>query len=128
MYIHGDGNVGIQGNGINRCNSRILHPFRDLRLNYNGAVREIFLNIIMMIPFGFLYPIIKKTGIIKTVTMALLVSLIIECTQLLSSFWGGLASRSFDVTDLVTNTFGSLVGYLSFRILKPIIFKKLNEQ
>lgn len=29
-------------------------PFRDLRLNYNGAIREIILNTIMMMPFGFL--------------------------------------------------------------------------
>lgn len=105
-----------------------LIPFRDLRLNYYGAVREIFLNIIMMIPFGFLYPIIRKVGILKTVTVVFLFSLTIESTQLLSAFWGGLASRSFDVTDLVTNTFGGLVGYLFFSTLKPIIFKILNEQ
>ena len=105
-----------------------LIPFRDLRLNYYGAVREIFLNIIMMIPFGFLYPIIRKVGILKTVTVVFLFSLTIESTQLLSAFWGGLASRSFDVTDLITNTFGGLVGYLLFSILKPIIFKILNEQ
>jgi glycopeptide antibiotics resistance protein len=100
-----------------------LIPFRDLRLNYYGAVREIFLNIIMMIPFGFLYPIIRKVGILKTVTVVFLFSLTIESTQLLSAFWGGLASRSFDVTDLITNTFGGLVGYLFFSTLKPIIFK-----
>lgn len=105
-----------------------LIPFRDLRLNYYGAVREIFLNIIMMIPFGFLYPIIRKVGILKTVTVIFLFSLTIESTQLLSAFWGGLASRSFDVTDLITNTFGGLVGYLFFSTLKPIIFKILNEQ
>lgn len=103
-------------------------PFRDLRLNYYGSVREIFLNIIMMMPFGFLYPIIRKAGILRTVITAFLFSLTIECTQLSSAFWGGLASRSFDVTDLITNTFGGLVGYFLFSILKPIIFKVLNEQ
>ena len=82
----------------------------------------------MMIPFGFLYPIIRKVGILKTVTVVFLFSLTIESTQLLSAFWGGLASRSFDVTDLITNTFGGLVGYLFFSTLKPIIFKILNEQ
>ena len=49
-----------------------LIPFRDLRLNYHGSVREIFLNVIMMMPFGFLYPIIKKSGILKTVAMCFL--------------------------------------------------------
>lgn len=37
-----------------------LIPFRDLKLNYYGSLREIILNIIMMMPFGVLYPIIKK--------------------------------------------------------------------
>ena len=40
-------------------------PFRNLRLNYYGSIREILLNVIMMIPFGFLFPIIKKSGILK---------------------------------------------------------------
>jgi len=105
-----------------------LVPFRDLSSNYSGSVREIFLNVIMMMPFGFLYPIIKKSGILKTVAMCFLFSLAIESTQLLSAFWGGLASRSFDVTDLITNTFGGLLGYLFFIILKPITLRILNEQ
>ena len=31
-------------------------PFRDLRLHYGGAVREVVLNVLMMAPFGFLLP------------------------------------------------------------------------
>ncbi|WP_429087478.1 VanZ family protein [Brassicibacter mesophilus] len=105
-----------------------LIPFKDLRLNYYGSVREIILNVIMVMPFRFLYPIIKKAGILKTVTMCFLFSLTIESTQLLSAFWGGLASRTFDVTELITNTFGGLLGYLFFSVLKPTIFRILNEQ
>lgn len=41
-------------------------PFRDLMLKYDGAIREILLNILMMVPFGYLYPTIKKKGAIKT--------------------------------------------------------------
>ena len=105
-----------------------LIPFRDLRLNYYGSVRVIILNVIMMMPFGFLYPIIRKSGILKTVAICFLFSLAIESTQLLSAFWGGLSSRTFDVTDLITNTFGGLLGYLFFIILKPTILRMLNEQ
>lgn len=82
----------------------------------------------MMMPFRFLYLIIKKAGILKTVTMCFLFSLTIESTQLLSAFWGGLASRTFDVTELITNTFGGLLEYLFFSVLKPTIFRILNEQ
>lgn len=102
-------------------------PFRDLILNYNGAIREIILNVIMMMPFGFLYPIIRNRGIPKTVALTFLFSIIIEGSQLLSAWWGSLHSRSFDVTDLITNTFGGFIGYLIFIVLRPVIHKILKE-
>jgi len=119
-FINGTNNIFLET--VN------LIPFKDLRLNYYGAIREIILNVIMIMPFGFLYPIIKKSGILKTVAVCFLFSLLIESTQLLSAFWGGLSSRTFDVTDLITNTFGGLLGFLFFIILKPTIFRILNEQ
>ena len=36
-----------------------LIPFRDLRLNYE-VIREIILNIIMMVPFGFYTPLLRR--------------------------------------------------------------------
>lgn len=98
-------------------------PFRDFYHNYLGAKREIILNIIMMIPFGFLYPFIRNKKLVATVSLTFFFSLIIECTQLLGSYWAILHARSFDVTDLITNTFGGFVGYFIFVILKPIIRK-----
>lgn len=103
-----------------------FQPFRDLILNYNGAFREIILNVIMMMPFGFLYPIIKRKNIINTVVSTLIFSLIIESSQLLSAWWGSLDSRSFDVTDLITNTIGGLIGYFIFIIFRPAIYKLLD--
>lgn len=102
-------------------------PFRDLRLNYQGAVREIILNIIMLMPFGFLYPLIKREGLIKTVFLSFLFSLAIESAQLLSAWWGSLSSRAFDVTDLITNTFGGLVGYIVYVILRPALVKVIKK-
>lgn len=103
-----------------------FQPFRDLILNYNGAFREIILNVIMMMPFGFLYPIIKRKNILNTVVSTLIFSLIIESSQLLSAWWGSLDSRSFDVTDLITNTIGGLIGYIIFIIFRPAIYKVLD--
>lgn len=53
-------------------------PFRDYIQNYGGATREIILNIIMMMPFGFLYPMIKRSGLVRTVATTFLFSLAIE--------------------------------------------------
>lgn len=96
-------------------------PFRDLLLNYRGAEREIVLNVIMLMPFGFLYPLIKNKGIVMTVLLSFLFSLTIECTQLLSIYWDSLYVRSFDVTDLITNTIGGFVGYIIYFSVKPIL-------
>jgi glycopeptide antibiotics resistance protein len=112
-FINGTNNLFIES--IN------LIPFRDLRLNYGGAIREIILNIIMMVPFGFLYPIIKKKGVLRVTISTFLFSFVIEILQLMSAWWGGLSSRSFDVTDLITNTFGGLIGYIIFIVLRPLI-------
>lgn len=102
-------------------------PFRDLMANYSGAARELLLNVIMMMPFGFLYPIAKKKGVLRTVALTFTFSLLIESSQLLSAWWGGLHSRTFDVTDLLTNTFGGLLGYLIFLALRPAVQKILKE-
>lgn len=101
-------------------------PFRDLILDHKGAIREIILNVIMMMPFGFLYPTITKRGILSTVALTFFFSLIIECSQLLSAWWGGLHSRTFDVTDLITNTLGGLIGFLIFIVLRPVVNKILK--
>lgn len=118
----------ISFNGTNNLfmETANLIPFRDVRLHYDGAIREVILNIIMMIPFGILYPSIKKKGIFKTVLITLFFSLFIELSQLLSVWWNGVSPRIFDVTDLITNTFGGLIGYLVFIVIKPIVFKNVN--
>lgn len=102
-------------------------PFRDLKAGYVGAKKEVILNIIMMMPFGFLYPMIKESGIIRIILLAFLFSLAIESLQLLSTWSGSLYARSFDVTDLITNTFGGLIGYLLFVLCHPFVFNILKK-
>lgn len=38
VYIHGDGNVGIQGNGISKRNVKIIHPYTN---DNRGGVRPV---------------------------------------------------------------------------------------
>lgn len=53
-------------------------------------------------------------------------SLFIELVQLLYC-WGGVSyARNFDITDLVTNTFGGLIGYIVYIVFKPVIIKVLE--
>lgn len=122
--------ISILESGTNNLfvESANLIPFRDLKANYTGAEMEIVLNVIMMIPFGFLYPVIRGKGILNTVVLTLLFSLFIEGSQLLSTWWGSANPRSFDVTDLITNTFGGLIGYFIYIIFKPHIHRILKEE
>ncbi len=92
-----------------------LVPFIDVSLRRGDFLRQIGLNIIMTIPFGFLFPFTQnKTAVFgKTVLFCFLMSLGIELLQPLIS---GL--RSSDITDLITNV---IVGILSQFNLKWLI-------
>lgn len=93
-------------------------PFDDYFSGRGDTVRQIILNVIMMIPFGFLLPIVKKRNILSILFRIFLFSMGIELTQpLINGF------RSADITDLITNTIGGLLGYLLYLIFKPLINK-----
>lgn len=95
-----------------------LIPFNDYILGRGDTVRQILLNVIMMMPFGFLLPIVKKHTMLSCLLWTSLLSLGIELTQpLINGF------RSADITDLITNTIGGFLGYLLYLIFRPLINK-----
>lgn len=112
LFFRGDRDI------LNHIN---LIPFRDIRMSYHGAVKEALLNVLMLIPFGFILPIIKKMNIFKVIIYSFITSLTIESIQLLYWLGGSLTYRSFDVTDMITNTIGGLLGYLLYLLFKPFI-------
>lgn len=96
-------------------------PFDDYFSGRGDTVRQIILNVIMMMPFGFLLPVVKKQSLLSCLFWTFLFSLGIELIQpLINGF------RSADITDLITNTIGGLLGYLLFLVFKPIINKMMN--
>ncbi len=93
-------------------------PFNDYFSGRGDAVGQIILNVIMMIPFGFLLPLVKKQSVLSCLLRTFLFSLGIELIQpLINGF------RSADITDLITNTIGGLLGYLLYLVFKPLINK-----
>lgn len=91
-------------------------PFVDYIHSRGDALRQIILNVIMMIPFGFLIPIVKKQSMLSCLFKTFLFSLGIELLQpLISGF------RSSDITDVITNTTGGLLGYLLYALFHPVI-------
>ena len=100
-----------------------LVPFIDVLTGRGDFIRQVVLNIIMTIPFGFLLPLIKnkKTNLIKIVLCTFLLSLSIEILQpLINDF------RASDITDLITNVLGGIIGYILYLIFKPLTSKILS--
>ena len=101
-----------------------LVPFIDVLAGRGDFLRQVILNIMMTIPFGFLFPLTqnKTAKFCKTVFYCFLMSLGIELLQpLINGF------RSSDVTDLITNVIGGILGYGFYMVFKPVTFWVLDH-
>ncbi len=100
-----------------------LVPFIDVLNGRGDFIRQVGLNVIMTIPFGFLIPLVKKENdkLLKVVFYTFLLSLGIELLQPLIN-----GVRSADITDLITNVIGGIIGYIIYLIFKPLTTKILN--
>lgn len=100
-----------------------LVPFIDVLNSRGDFIRQVGLNIVMTIPFGFLFPLTGKENskFLKTILFCFFLSLIIELLQpLINDF------RSADITDLITNVIGGCIGYVMYLICKPLTTKVLK--
>lgn len=97
-----------------------LEPFIDVSLGRGDFLRQVGLNVLMTIPFGFLFPLTKSENakFSKTILMCFLLSFSIEIIQPLIS-----GSRSSDITDIITNVFGGMIGYGFYLLFKPLTMK-----
>ena len=95
-----------------------LNPF----VNNATTKLMIVLNIMAFIPFGFLVSILlNKFKIFKVLGISFGLSLIVEISQILIAFGG------FSTIDLITNTFGGVIGCLIFLLCEAIIKKVKNQ-
>lgn len=101
-----------------------LVPFIDVTSGRGDFFRQVILNVIMTMPFGFLFPLTRNrtAKFSETVFFCFLMSLGIELLQPLID--GG---RSSDITDLITNTLGGMLGYGFYVIFRPVTFWILNH-
>lgn len=100
-----------------------MNLFSDVFGGRGDFVRQVLLNVIMTIPFGFLLPISnKKNNFVKVIFYTFLFSL---CIELLQPLINGV--RSSDITDLITNTCGGIIGYMFYLMFNPIINRILKN-
>lgn len=94
-----------------------LFPFDDLICGYGGALRQVVLNVLLTVPFGFLLPCVsRRFRFCKTVVTVFLCSVGVEFLQPLLS-----ARRISDITDVITNTLGGVIGALLFLLCEKKI-------
>ncbi|MDE6385440.1 MAG: VanZ family protein [Eubacterium sp.] len=104
-----------------------LHPFYSYKLAWNYFLfsewRNIILNILMFVPFGFMLPILfkKLRSFWKVYLAGFAFTLAIELTQLV--FRLGI----FEVDDLFDNLLGAMIGYGLFSIVFSV-YKKVKKQ
>ncbi len=100
-----------------------LVPFRDIYNSYRGAIKDMILNVLMFIPFGFLISLLKEKTLLKTIVLSFLFSLFIETTQLLYAWTSITSIRTCDITDVITNTTGGIIGFLLYKLFSILIKK-----
>lgn len=90
---------------------------------FDSGVRGYVLNIIMLMPFGFLTAFIWKEcrDIRRILLMGFGFSLIIEITQLFNY-------RTTDVDDLTANTLGAVIGYLIYKVFRRLFGEWLQTE
>ncbi len=84
----------------------------------NPALLQVLLNLALFVPLGALVRALSRWSLLRTLSVGLAVSLLVELTQL-SGNWGlyPCAYRLFDVDDLLVNTTGAGLGVLAAPVL-----------
>lgn len=102
---------GLMLNGIAAGKSLNLIPLITLRLD---DVKTSFLNILLMMPFGFGLPFITNFRMKKIVLIGMLFSIGIEFLQLITGHMANITFRIADINDVIFNTLGVAIGYMLF--------------
>lgn len=92
----------------------VLVPFLDM---ISGSIDTI-LNIILFIPLGFFLPLLYKkyNNMGKVALNGFILSIFIELIQMF-----GMGST--DINDLITNTIGTCLGYVIYKLIRKFILK-----
>ena len=92
--------IGISEGGLNLIPLiKLFNEFSSIK----QFIVNIFGNIILFLPFGFILTSIKRSK--KVILMGLFLSLSIEVVQFMMSL------RTSDIDDVILNTIGTYIGY-----------------
>ena len=105
---------------VNKIVYPLFYSYREAWKDFSAREwRNIILNIMMFVPFGFLLPLVSNKFHVfwKTYLAGFLFTTIIEVTQLL------LHSGIFELDDFMNNTVGAMIGYGIYRLFVFVVQK-----
>ena len=86
---------------------------------HNGeqVLRQLLINLVMLMPVGFLLPVVinAKHKFLITMALSLLLTVFIETMQLITK------CGSFEIDDIINNFVGAVIGMLIYMLLNKII-------
>jgi glycopeptide antibiotics resistance protein len=115
------GSVHATGNFIPAIDIYYAFHFRITHLMY-----EHLLNILLFIPFGFLFSIVFKNG--KRFSVMLMAVIFVSCSIEILQWVLPNSNRVFDINDIICNVVGGLGGYAFDIIIEVLIHKKYQEK
>lgn len=105
----------VMSEGRNFTDGINLLPFNFPSIEY-FLHKQVPLNVILSIPFGFGISYILKMSKKKLVVSSILFGLIIELAQLVISLFLSFTYRYIDINDVILNGLGIYIGYFLFRV------------
>lgn len=81
------------------------------------VLRDALLNVLLTLPFGWLYPLVWRHSWRKTILLALVFPCLIESLQLLILFLTPNYPRVVDISDVLFNFLGVMLGYIMYRLI-----------
>lgn len=109
MSLHPLGYLTVDIRSLN------LFPFAQ-----SNSIKEPLLNILVFVPFGFfLSSVAIKSKFLRKLFLVILLSASFEILQYL------LSIGQSDITDLITNTSGGLIGLFLYQVLKKRLTDKI---
>lgn len=98
----------------------LIHPQMEWLPLADGFSAGFIANIFVFIPIGFLIPFMSRNfeKMVKTVLLGSSLSLAIEISQIFTLY------RATDINDLLTNTFGTLLGWCCFKMATKLFYRQ----
>lgn len=105
---------------LNHSRSINLIPFKgSLMINGKIQLKEILYNILVFVPLGVYLSMLKpEWSFPKKALITFCISLLFEVLQF------AFAIGASDITDVIGNTLGAIIGFAVFHVLKTIFRKK----